>query len=116
MKRKFVFYFEEADALDVKSTEKVLAAILKFEQSTGFKLFQQFHIEQAAKFTTTLSQARNQRRQPLSHSTIEATLTLVRKFFHWLVGQIRHKRVQSYSNTRFFNNNRKSAKIAQNAN
>lgn len=82
MKRNYVFYLEEADGLDDKSTDKVLAAILKFEQSTGFKPFKRFHIEQAAKFKTDLSQAKNQRGQPLSHSTVDATLTLVRKFFH----------------------------------
>jgi hypothetical protein len=39
MKRKYVFHLEEADGLDAKTTDKVLAAILKFEQSTGFKPF-----------------------------------------------------------------------------
>lgn len=67
MKRNYVFYLEEADGLDDKSTDKVLAAILKFEQSTGFKPFKRFHIEQAAIFKTDLSQAKNQRGQPFSH-------------------------------------------------
>jgi hypothetical protein len=67
MKRKYVFYLEEADGLDAKSTDKVLAAILKFEQSTGFKPFKRFHIDQAAKFKTYLSQAKNRTGQPLSH-------------------------------------------------
>ncbi len=116
MKRKYVFYLEQADGLDAKSTDKVLAAILKFEQSTGFKPFKRFHIEQAAKFKATLSQAKNQRGQPLSHSTIDATLTLVRKFFHWLAGQTGYKKVLTYSDTRYFNNNRKSARIAHTAN
>jgi integrase len=116
MKRKYVFHLEEADGLDAKSTDKVLAAILKFEESTGFKPFKRFHIEQAAKFKATLSQAKNLRRQPLSHSTVDATLTLVRKFFHWLAGQVGYKKVLSYSDTRYFNNNRKSARIAHTAN
>ena len=116
MKRKYVFHLEEADGLDGKSTDKVLAAILKFEQSTGFKPFKRFHIEQAAKFKAALYQAKNRRGQPLSHSTIDATLTLVRKFFHWLAGQSGYKRVLTYSDTRYFNNNRKSARIAHTAN
>ncbi|MDG1182662.1 MAG: site-specific integrase [Tateyamaria sp.] len=116
MKRNYVFYLEEADGLDDKSTDKVLAAILKFEQSTGFKPFKRFHIEQAAKFKTDLSQAKNQRGQPFSHSTVDATLTLVRKFFHWLAGQVGYKKVLTYSDTRYFNNNRKSARIAHTAN
>ena len=116
MKRKYVFYLEEADGLDEKSTDKVLVAILKFEQSTGFKPFKRFHIEQAAKFKTYLSQAKNRRGQPLSHSTVEATLTLVRKFFHWLAGQEGYKKVLTYADSRYFNNNRKSARIAHTAN
>ena len=116
MKRKYVFYLEEADGLDTKSTDKVLAAILKFEQSTGFKPFKRFHIEQAAKFKVALSQAINPRGQPLSHSTVDATLALVRKFFHWLAGQNGYKKVLTYSDTRYFNNNRKSARIAHTAN
>jgi integrase len=116
MKRKYVFHLEEADGLDAKSTDKVLAAVLKFEQSIGFKPFKRFHIDQAAKFKIYLSQAKNQRGQPLSHSTVDATLTLVRKFFHWLAGQSGYKKVLSYSDTRYFNNNRKSARIAHTAN
>lgn len=50
MKRKYVFHLEEADGLDETSTDKVLTAIPKFEQSTGFKPFRRFHIDQAAKF------------------------------------------------------------------
>jgi integrase len=116
MKRKYVFHLEEADGLDAKSTDKVLAAILKFEQPTGFKPFKRFHIDQAAKFKIHLSQAKNQRGQPLSHSTVDATLTLVRKFFHWLAGQSGYKKVLTHSDTRYFNNNRKSARIAHTAN
>lgn len=116
VKRKYVFYLEEADGLDAKTTDKVLAAILKFEQSTGFKSFKRFHIDQAAKFKTYLSQAKNQRGHPLSHSTVDATLTLVRKFFHWLAGQSGYKKVLTYSDTRYFSNNRKSARIAHTAN
>lgn len=116
MKRKYVFYLEEADGLDAKTTDKVLAAMLKFEQSTGFKPFKRFHIDQAAKFKVYLSQAKNRNGMPLSHSTIDATLALVRKFFHWLAGQSGYKKVLTYSDARYFNNNRKSARIAHTAN
>lgn len=116
MKRKYVFHLEETDGLDAKTTDKILAAILKFEQSTGFMPFKRFHIEQAAKFKVTLSQAKNQRGQPLSHSTVDATLTIVRKFFHWLAGQSGYKKVLTFSDARYFNNNRKSARIAHTAN
>ena len=45
----------------------VLAAILKFELSTGFKPFAKFHIEQAARFKVDLAKALNPRtKKPLS--------------------------------------------------
>jgi len=36
MKRDYVFFLEQTEGLDDKSTDKVLAAILKFEHSTKF--------------------------------------------------------------------------------
>lgn len=116
MKQRYVFHLEQADGLDQKSTDKVLAAILKFERSTNFKPFKRFHIEQAANFKAFLSQAKGKTGKPLSHSTIDATLALVRKFFHWLAGQTGYKSRISYADTRYFKNNRKSARIAHTAN
>lgn len=116
MKQRYVFHLEQANGLDQKSTDKVLAAILKFERSTNFKPFKRFHIEQAAHFKAFLSQAKGKTGKPLSHSTIDATLALVRKFFHWLAGQTGYKSRISYADTRYFKNNRKSARIANTAN
>lgn len=89
---------------------------VNFEQSTGFKPFKQFHIDQAAKFKTYLFQAKNGRGQPLSHLIVDATLTLVRNFFLWLAGQSGYKRVLPYSDARYFNSKHKSARIAHTAN
>lgn len=80
-KRAYVFYLEEAKGLDQKSTDKVLAAILRFEQSTGFKTFKRFHIEQASRFKSDLAKAKGKSGKPLSHATVDATLALVRGFF-----------------------------------
>ena len=46
-KHDYIFFLEETEGLDAKSTDKVLAAIRRFEESTGFKLFAKFHIEYA---------------------------------------------------------------------
>ena len=115
IKRKYIFYLEQAEGLDTKSTDKVLAAILKFEQATGFKPFKRFHIDQAAKFKTDLSKARGKTGKPLSHSTVDATLALVRKFFTWLAGQSGYKSVLSFSDARYFSNTRKFSRIAHTA-
>ncbi|WP_417718311.1 tyrosine-type recombinase/integrase [Salipiger sp.] len=111
-KRAYVFYLEQAKGLDQSSTDKVLAAILKFEQSTGFKSFKRFHIEQASRFKADLGKAKGRGDKPLTHATIDATLTLVRGFFHWLAGQPGYKSRISYSDTDYFRNNRKDARVA----
>ncbi|GGE58011.1 tyrosine-type recombinase/integrase [Actibacterium pelagium] len=116
IKQKYVFYLEQAKGLDEKSTDKVLAAILKFEQSTNFKSFKRFHIEQAATFKDYLAKSIGNSGRSLSHSTVDATLALVRNFFHWLAGQPGYKSRISYSDTAYFKNSRKSARIAHTAN
>ena len=115
MKRGYVHYLEHADGLDQKSTDKVLAAILKFEESTGFKPFKRFHIEQATKFKADLRKARGRTGKPLSHSTVDGTLAQVRGFIRWLAGQSGYKSRIAYADANYFKNNRKDARIAHTA-
>ena len=113
MKHDYIFYLEETTGLDEKSTDKVLAAILKFEQSTSSKPFTKFHIEQAARFKRDLARAKNPRTgELLTHATIDATLALVRKFFIWLAGRDGYRSKFTYSDADYFKNNRKSSRIA----
>lgn len=113
IKRRYVTYLEQAKGQDEKSTEKVLAALLKFEESTRFKRFKAFHVEQARGFKDHLANVRNQRTgKPLSHSTVDATLRMVKAFFLWLAGQPGFKSVLSYSDCEYFNNTAKNARIA----
>lgn len=49
---------------------------------------------------------------PPSHATVDATLALVRDFFIWLSSQSKYSSKFSYSDTAYFRNNRKSARIA----
>ena len=113
MKRDYVFFLEQTKGLDHSSTDKVLAAIRKFEVSTGGQPFAKFRVEQAARFKRDLNQARNARTgKPLSHSTVDATLALVREFFTWLAGQPGFRSKFTYSDAAYFRNNRKDARIA----
>lgn len=113
IKRAYVTYLEQAQGLDEKTTDKVLADIYRFEQSTGFKPFRKFHIEQAMKFKKALKKARSKRtRKPLSLSTIDATLLTLRKFVLWLAGQPGFKSRISYADSDYFRNNRKDARAA----
>ena len=112
-KRDYVFFLEQTEGLDEKSTDKVLAALRKFEESTGGKPFSKFHIEQAAGFKRSLERAKNPRtNKALSHSTVDATLAIVRKFFIWLAGRQGYRSKFTYSDADYFKNNRKNARIA----
>lgn len=114
LKRRYEIYLKEAKGQDVKSVDKARAALVKFEQSTKFKPFKAFHIDQARQFKHTLAHATNAKGQPLSMATINGTLRLVKAFFHWLAGQQGFKKVLSYADVEYFNNNRKDARAASN--
>ncbi|MBY6151759.1 site-specific integrase [Vannielia litorea] len=112
-KRDYVFFLEQTEGLDEKSTDKVLAALRKFEESTGGKPFTKFHIEQAAGFKRSLARAKNPRTgKPLSHATVDACLAILRKFFIWLAGRQGYRSKFTYSDADYFKNSRKSARIA----
>lgn len=114
IKRAYITYLEQAQGLDEKTTDKVLADIHRFEKSTGFKPFKKFHIEQAIKFKVVLEKARNRHSgKPLSLSTIDATLLTLRKFFLWLAGQPGFKSRISYGDSDYFKNTRKNARAAR---
>ncbi|MGB5213041.1 MAG: site-specific integrase [Anderseniella sp.] len=90
-----------------------LAAILRFEQSTKFKSFKQFNLEQPAAFKEAMQDDKNKRTgKPLSKATIDATLRHVKTFFHWLAGENGYKSRISYSHAAYFNNNAKDARAA----
>ena len=113
LKLAYVTYLKEADGKDAATTDKVLAAVVQFEESTRFKPFKKFHIDQAIKFKEHLMKSKNARTgKPLSHSTIDATLRTVKAFFHWLASQPGYKSVVSYADVKYFNNTAKNARIA----
>ena len=112
LKRRYEIYLKEAKGQDVKSVDKARAALVKFEHSTKFKPFKAFHIDQARQFKDALAHATNANGKPLSMATINGTLRLVKAFFHWLAGQQGFKKVLSYADVEYFNNNRKDARAA----
>ncbi len=112
-KRRYLTYLRQAKGQDEKSLEKVAAALRMFEDSTGAKPFKKFHIEQASRFKIYLDKARNRRTgKPLSKSTVDSTLRLVKAFFVWLAGQPGYKSRISYSDAEYFNNTVKNARAA----
>ncbi len=113
IKRAYLGYLKQAKGQDETSLDKAAAAILMFEEATGFKSFKAFHIEQAGRFKVFLEKRKNKRTgKPLSLSTRDATLRLVKAFFHWLASQPGYKSRISYSDVEYFNNNSKNARAA----
>jgi integrase len=112
LKRRYEVYLREAKGQDEKSIDKVRAALVKFEDCTKYKPFKAFHIDQARQFKDALSRAKNAHGKPLSLTTTDATLRLVKGFFHWLAGQQGFKKVVTYADVEYFNNNRNDARAA----
>ena len=103
VKRQYIGYLREAKGQDQKTLDKVLAALVQFEESTKYKPFKKFHIEQARGFKNMLANAKKPSTgKPLSITTIDATLRLVKGFFHWLAGQQGYKKVLSYADVEYF--------------
>lgn len=112
IKWRYENYLREAKGQDEKSIDKVRAALLRFEESTKFKPFKLFRIEQARQFKDALNRAKTAQGKPLALPTVDATLRLVKGFFHWLAGQQGYKKVVCYADVEYFNNNRNDARAA----
>jgi len=113
IKHDYATYLRHAKGQDEKSIDKTLAAIRQFEDSTKTKPFKKFHRQQAADFKTYLAKQKNAKTgKPLAFSTVDATLRLVKGFFHWLVSRAGFKRVLTYSDVEYFNNTLKAGRVA----
>lgn len=113
IKHEYATYLRHAKGQDEKSIDKTLAAIRQFEDSTKCKPFKRFHRQQAADFKSYLGKQKNARTgKPLAFSTVDATLRLVKGFFHWLVSRPGFKRVLTYADVEYFNNTLKAGRVA----
>ncbi len=113
IKRQYLAYLEEAKRMSDKSTDQVAAAIALFEQSTGYKDFTAFHIEQARKFKRDMAGNINAATgKPLAKATMRSRLNHVKAFFHWLAGQPGYKSRINYSDSDYFNLSANDTRIA----
>jgi integrase len=114
LKRAFFHHLAAARGLSEASIGVVASAIDRFEQSTGFRSFKRFHIEQAIAFRRKMDEATNARDgKPLSKSTILQTLNALRGFFLWLAGQPGYRSRIRYSDADFFRLSEKDTRIAK---
>lgn len=115
IKFEYATYLRHAKGQDESSIDKARAAIRRFEESTKFKPFKKFNRQQAVDFKDWLGKQKNiSTGRPLGVTTVDATLRLVRGFFHWLVSQTGFKRVLTYPDVEYFNNTRKAGRVAHN--
>lgn len=113
IKHDYATYLRHAKGQDESSIDKARAAIRRFEESTKFKPFKKFHRQQAADYKAYLDRQKTAKTgKPLGISTVDATLRLVKAFFHWLVSRAGFKRVLTYADVEYFNNTRKAGRVA----
>lgn len=85
IKRDHVRCLREARGRDAATVDAVAKSLARFEVSTRHREFRRLHREQAVAFKTELAQDLNARTgEPLSKSTVLATLRHLREFFLWL--------------------------------
>ena len=113
IKRGYLNYLRNAKGKDETTLDKVAAALIRYEQATGFKSFKQFHPEHPGRFKKQLAKTKaGNSGAPLAKATIDAILRMVKAFFVWLAGQNGYKSRISYADAAYFNNNAKDARIA----
>ncbi|GAB4363816.1 MAG: hypothetical protein Kow0026_28550 [Oricola sp.] len=113
IKRKYLQFLREAKQLSPKSVEQAAAAIASFEESTGWRDFAKFHVEQARKFKAQLADAVNEKTgKPLAKATIKSRLKEVKAFFFWLASEPGYRSKLKHSDTEYFNISANDNRIA----
>jgi integrase/recombinase XerC len=113
VKRDYIDYLRHADGKSEATVDKIAAALIRFEESTGFKSFKNFHIEQAKTFKRNLERSRNPNSgEPLSVATRSATLRLVKAFFKWLAFRPGYRSKINPADAEYFNLTAKDEAVA----
>lgn len=113
VKRRYLAWLRNAKRCDETTVDKAADAILRFEESTSFRSFKRFHIEQAITFKDKLARERSAKTgQPLAKATVSSVLRSAKGFFVWLADQPGYRSRIRYADAEYFNLNAKDARIA----
>lgn len=113
IKRKYFAYLKEAMRNSEPTVDAAAKALARFECHTRYKDFKAFHFEQAVAFKRHLAEQKGQLSgEKLSKATLHATLTQLKRFFHWLAGQPGYKSRLKYDDVEYFNLSGKDTRIA----
>jgi integrase len=117
IKRAYIQHLSRARGRSAATIGLTAAAIHRFEQSTGFRSFKKFHIEQAAAFSRTLlEEHRPGGDRPLSKATASQVLNVVRNFVLWLAEQPGYRSRIRYSDADYFRLPEKDERAAKASN
>ena len=113
IKWQYLRFLEDAKRMKPESVDQVASAIAAFEQSTGWKDFRLFHIEQARKFKRDLDgHIVADNGKPLAVATKVSRLRALKAFFQWLAGRPGYSRKLVYSDMEYFNPSNNDGRIA----
>src|SRR4051794_16778734 len=114
IKRAYRLHLKAARGLSDASIDVASAAIHRFEESTAFRPFKKFHVEQAIALRRRLDDARNERTgHPLSKATALQVLNALRAFFLWLAEQPGYRSRIRYSDADYFRLSEKDTRVAK---
>lgn len=113
IKREYLHWLREANRQSEDSVDKVAAALVRFEESTGFKPFKDFHIDQAVAFKKALAKSKSAGTgKPLAKATASGTLRNVKAFFKWLAFRPGFKKRIRPNDADYFNLSAKDEAVA----
>lgn len=116
IKRKYAEHLALGLGKSETSVDKALAAIARFEESTRWKDFSTFRIEQAKAFRARLAaETSGATGRPLSKGTITATLKALRSFFRWLALERGYRRKLQPNDADWFTPSLRDDRIARSA-
>jgi integrase len=116
-KRAYVHHLRGARGQSPATVGQTVSAIHRFEQSTGFRPFKKFHIEQAIAFCRMLAdEAGTRDGKVLSKATASQILNAVRKFILWLAEQPGYRSRIRYSDADYFRLPEKDERAARASN
>lgn len=114
IKHAYFAFLREAKGRDEATVDGVAAALHRFEEATGFRLFRLFHREQAMAFKRRLAGQVNKRHgDPLSRSTMLSTLNTLKDFIIWLAEQKEYRGKFSRSDAEYFSLPANDVRIAK---
>lgn len=113
IKHRYFQYLGGAEGYSGATLETVAKALCRFDSFNKYRDFAAFRFEQAESFKEYLVNAKNTRTgQPLSASTIHATLGALRMFFCWLSLLRGYRGKLDHHHAKYFRVSLKEARIA----